>query len=59
MSAGRGLPITGENSDCVNALIRENRRITVRELAGILNISEGSVKTIIKQHLQYSEMCAR
>ena len=44
--------ITGENSDCVDALIRENRRITVRELSGILNISDGSVKTVIKQHLQ-------
>ena len=47
--------ITGENSDRVDALIRENRRITVRELSGILNISDGSVKTIIKQHLQYSK----
>jgi hypothetical protein len=25
--------ITGENSDCVNALIQENRRITVHELS--------------------------
>ena len=51
--------ITGENSDHVDALIRENRRITVRELSGILNISDGSVKTIIKRHLQYSKVCAR
>ena len=36
--------IIGENSDHVDALIRENRRITVRELSGILNISGGSVK---------------
>jgi hypothetical protein len=28
-------------------------------LSGILNISYGSVKTIIKQHLQYSKVCAR
>jgi len=39
--------ITGENRDRIDALIRENRRITVRELSGILNISDGSVKTII------------
>jgi transposase len=51
--------ITGENSDRVDALIRENRRITVCELSGILNISDGSVKTIIKQYLQYSKVCAR
>jgi transposase len=50
--------VTGENSDRVGALIRENMRITVRELSGILNISEGSVKTIIEQHLQYSKVCA-
>jgi hypothetical protein len=42
--------VTGENSDRVNALIQENGRITVRKLSGILNISDGSVKTIIKQH---------
>ena len=36
--------IRGENSDHVIALIRENGRITVRGLSGILNISDGSVK---------------
>ena len=51
--------ITGANSDHIVALIRENRQITVRQLSGILNISDCSVKTIIKQHLQYSEVCAR
>ena len=35
--------ITGENSDHVEAVI-QNRRITVRELSGILNINDGSVK---------------
>jgi hypothetical protein len=34
------ISITGENSDHVNALIRENRRITVRELSGILDYVE-------------------
>jgi hypothetical protein len=38
--------VTGKNSDRVDALIRENRQITLRKLSGILNISEGSVKTI-------------
>jgi len=50
--------LTGENCDRVDALIWENRRITVHELSGILN-SEGSVKTSIKPHLQYSKVCAR
>jgi predicted transcriptional regulator len=49
--------ITGKNSDCFNALIWEKRQITVSELSGILNIGDGSVKTIIKQHLQYSKVC--
>jgi predicted transcriptional regulator len=40
--------ITVENSDHVDALIRENRRTTVHELSGILNISDGSVKTAIR-----------
>ena len=51
--------LTGENSDRVDALIRVKRRITVRKLSGILNINDGSVKKIIKQHLQYSKVCAR
>jgi hypothetical protein len=37
--------ITGENSNRVDAFILENRRITLRELSGILNTSDGSVKT--------------
>jgi len=47
--------ITGKNSDHVDALIRDSGQITVRKLSGILNINDGSVKTIIKQHLQYSK----
>jgi hypothetical protein len=47
--------IIGENSYRVDALIRENRRITDRELSGIQNVSDGSVKTMIKQHPQYSK----
>jgi len=47
--------ITGENSYRVDALIRENRRITVSELSGILNISDGSVTTISKDSHQEQE----
>ena len=36
------ISITSKNSDRVNELIWENRRITVRELSGILNISGGN-----------------
>jgi len=48
--------ISGENNDRVDALIRENRRITVSELSGILNISDGSVKTISKDSHQEQEI---
>ena len=51
--------VRGENSDRVDAFIRENGRIVVHELSGILNISDGSVKRVIKQHLQYLRVCAR
>jgi len=44
--------LTGENSGRVDALICGNGRVTVRELSGILNISDGSVKASIKQYLQ-------
>jgi hypothetical protein len=47
--------ITGKNSDRVDALNRENRRITIREFSGMLNIIDGSMKAIIKQHFQYSK----
>jgi hypothetical protein len=50
--------ITGENSDRIDVLIRKNRWITVCKLSGILSNSDGSVKTIIEQHLQYSKVCA-
>jgi hypothetical protein len=44
--------ITGEISDRV---FGRTDGITVRELSRILNIIDGSVKKIIKQHLQYSK----
>jgi len=47
--------LTGENSDRVNALIWENTQITVRELSGILNISDGSVTTVGKCSHQEQE----
>jgi hypothetical protein len=44
--------ITGKNSDRVDALNRENRRITVREFSGMLNISDGSIRAIINLQFQ-------
>jgi transposase len=47
--------IIGENSDRVDTIIREKRRINVHELSGILNISDGSGKTISKDSHQEQE----
>jgi len=51
--------ITSKKSDRVDTLIRENRRITVRELSGIPNISDGSVKTFSKDNHQEQEKKAQ
>ena len=39
--------------------IRENRRITVEEVAGRLNVSVGSAYSLIHDSLQFSKVCAR
>ncbi|PNF32983.1 hypothetical protein B7P43_G16497 [Cryptotermes secundus] len=41
------------------ALIRENRRITVKELGAMLSISVGSVEDIVKYHLHNRKVNAR
>ena len=40
--------ITEPNTDRADALIRENRRITIKELGAMLSISVGSVEDIVK-----------
>jgi len=51
--------ITQESIAAVNSLVRENRRITTREIADSLSVSEGTVDTILHEHLQYSKVCAQ
>ena len=43
--------ITQESSAAVNSLVRENRRITTREIAASLPVSKGTVDTILHEHL--------
>ncbi|GBL74554.1 hypothetical protein AVEN_235474-1 [Araneus ventricosus] len=43
----------------VYELIRENRRITIREIAGELLISKGTVHHIIHKSLGYGKVCAQ
>ena len=57
-----GLPadvISQEMIDCVERLVLINRRIKVTELASECGISNGSVYTIIHEHLGMSEVSAR
>ncbi|PNF43973.1 hypothetical protein B7P43_G00914 [Cryptotermes secundus] len=50
--------ITEPNIDHADALILENRRITVKELGAIVSISVGSVEDILKYHLHYHKVNA-
>jgi len=51
--------VTEPNTDRADALIRENRRITIKELGAMLSISAGSVEDIVKYHLHYGKVNAR
>ncbi|PNF32707.1 hypothetical protein B7P43_G11596 [Cryptotermes secundus] len=51
--------VTKPNIDCADALIRENRCITIMELGAMLSISVGSVEDIMKYHLHYCKGNAR
>jgi hypothetical protein len=51
--------ITEPNTDRADALIRENRRIPLKELGAMLSISVGSVEDIVKNHLLYRKVNAR
>ena len=46
----------GRENIRADVFVRDNRRIIVQELASILNISVGSVETIVKIHLHYRKM---
>jgi hypothetical protein len=43
--------ITEESIAAVKSLVRENRRITTREIADSLSVSKGSFDTILHEHL--------
>ncbi|GBL72101.1 hypothetical protein AVEN_115111-1 [Araneus ventricosus] len=43
----------------VDELIRQNRRITTREITGELSISKGTVHHIIHKKLGYDKVCAQ
>jgi len=50
---------TTRNEERTLGLIRENRRLTVEEVAGRLNVSVGSAYSLINDSLMFSKVCAR
>jgi len=50
---------TTKNEERTLELIRENRRITLEEVAGRLNVSVGSAYSLIHDSLKFSKVCAR
>ncbi|PNF23389.1 hypothetical protein B7P43_G12945 [Cryptotermes secundus] len=50
--------LTKPNTDRADALIHENRRITIKEIGAMLSISVGSVEDIVKYHLHYRKVNA-
>ena len=50
---------TKRNEERTMELIHENRRITVEEVAGRLNVSVGSAYSLIHDSLKFSQVCAR
>ncbi|PNF31849.1 hypothetical protein B7P43_G08910 [Cryptotermes secundus] len=51
--------VTQPNIDRADTHIRENRRLTIKELGAMLSISVGSVQDIVKYHLHYHKVNAR
>ena len=51
--------VTEDNIAAVENVIRENRRVTVNEVASLLDISVGSAHHIIHDELQFRKVCAR
>jgi len=57
--SGRPATATNTRNERTMELIRENRRITVEEVAGRLNVSVGSAYSLIHDSLKFSKVCAR
>ncbi|GBN85418.1 hypothetical protein AVEN_261009-1 [Araneus ventricosus] len=50
--------ITKENIDAVQSLVKDNRRITIQEIAYSLSLNECNVQSILYNHLHCSKVCA-
>jgi len=58
-SGRRATATTTRNEERTLELIRENRRTTVEEVAGRLNVSVGSAYSLIHDSLKFIKVCAK
>ena len=51
--------VTKANIAAVKIVVEQDARLSVRDIASCTGISEGSVQTILKEHLDLGKVCAR
>ena len=51
--------VTKANIPAVKIVVEQDARLSVRDTASCTGISEGSVQTILKKHLDLKKVCAR
>ena len=51
--------VTKANIAAVNIVVEQNARLSVKDIASCTGISEGSMQTILKRHLDLRKVCAR
>ena len=51
--------VTKANIAAVKIVVEQDARLSVKDIASCTGISEGSVQTILKKHLDLRKVCAR
>ena len=51
--------VTNANISAVKIVVKQDARLSVKDTASCTGISEGSVQTILKKHLDLRKVCAR
>ena len=52
-------PVTKANIAAVKIVVEQDARLSVKDIISCIGISEGSVQTILKKHLDLRKVCAR
>ena len=53
------ISVTKANIAAVKIVVKKDARLSVKDIASCTGISEGSVQTILKKHLDLRKVCAR